>query len=216
MKLVYPWAPTHADRDCIEREARSLKGQTIVAVRYLVPGTSDATERQAHSGFDEATMGVELTMSGGIVTLPWLMDNFKEGLALVLAGSQEYATARRYKATEATDFLEWQARRAPIVTVALGWQISSEGMTASVWSLRLNFENDTSVTFALGEWAIKAHPLGINARAPELEGAVTYTPDNVLVIFDQALAQGYRVNAAAHPGGPSAATPSWSAWGDSV
>jgi hypothetical protein len=144
------------------------------------------------------------------------MDNFKEGLALVLAGSQEYAAARKYKTTEATDFPEWRARRALITTVALGWQISSEGVTETVWSLRLNFENDTSVTVALGEWAIKGHPLGIKANAPELEGAVKYIPDNLVVIFDPVLAQGYRVNAAAHPGGPSSATPSWSAWGDPI
>jgi hypothetical protein len=139
---------------------------------------------QGHKGFDEASMGIVLRTDRGTLAIKWLMNGEREGLAVVLDAEESDLQRHRLQRVPIHDSPEWnQAIGARVSTVGVAWHEPTAGI-AAVWAVRLGFTHDASVVTALGEWE---------------DGALRYSPDHVVAIFDSAIARAYQIPAGEEP-----------------
>jgi len=182
--LVKPWAATPDERLTVESNLRGLIGQILQRVNYLDPDTSDPWRIKAHAGFDQASMGIELHWDHGGSELKWIMAGEREGLALVFDQTEADLRNDRVQPVQVPDESRWRKAIGAVVTaVGVSWHQPTAEISA-IWSVRLEFSFDLSVVVALGEWR---------------DGAIHYIPDQIVVIFDTAIAQRYVIPAGEEP-----------------
>jgi hypothetical protein len=180
--MIAPWPVTEAGRREFERSVRAMLGHTVQGARYLFPASSDHIERRHFAGFDEVDMGVELlTAAGGVFSVFWHMEGFNEGLA-VARGTPAPLADRHVTGLTVSDTVEWRRiRGSPVTAVGLAWHVPNENCPEAVWALRLMLGDALSLVIALGE----AHEVR----------QITYMPDSLVVIFDEAVARNYHIPA---------------------
>lgn len=159
-----------------------LAGNSVVRVDYVAPSSAQ-DERRVTPKYDRVRMGVELeTQEGATCAVAWKMAGVCEGLMM---GSGRVESLRSYdmalRRADRTRAASWQPFiGTPVLKVRTDWQISADGCPPTVWAVQLDF-GVRSLTIAMGE----AGPDG-----------PSYQPDELLVIFDRALANTYRIPAA--------------------
>lgn len=161
-----------------------LEGNEIARVDYVMPASTTADGHMS-TAFDSVSMGVELLMQDGTrCAVTWQMDGECEGMVMGRGGIESLRPFEmELRRVEMTRSAGWQPfLGAPVIALDVGWQRSAEGCPPTVWAVRLQVDADAGLlTIALGE--------------PGADGP-TYQPDELLVIFDQAVAAAYRIPAA--------------------
>lgn len=159
-----------------------LVGHDIVRVAYVSP-SSASEEGHSSAEYDRVRMGVELeTGEGATCAVAWRMAGACEGLVM---GGGDVESLRGYhmalRRVDRTRSRGWQPFiGTPVHRVRAEWQISADGCPPTVWAVQLDLGVRT-LTIALGEAA---------------SDGPSYQPDELLVIFDCAVAKGYRIPAA--------------------
>lgn len=172
-----PWAVSGREHVVIETSIGAIVGHSLKRAVYLLPATSAVESRHHFDGYDEVSMGIELTShSDESFICRWRMQSFEEGLAF---GEASQADTRELRRLDVTDAAEWQQllhRR--IVGVATAWHVPSDEASEAVWAVRLAFEGSRAVVLALGE-------------ADRDSSRLHYMPDSIVVIFDESVARAY-------------------------
>jgi hypothetical protein len=172
---------------CVARVQGVLVGHEIVGVDYVSPASAPE-EDDASAAYDSVLMGVELaTRDGATCAVAWQMAGECEGLVVGRGRVESLRTfdmeLRRANRTQST---RWQPLiGAPVRAVDVSWQRSAAGCPPTLWAIHVQLDAQ-AVTIALGE---------AGADGPR------YQPDELLVIFDRALAAAYRIPAAIDPDG---------------
>lgn len=194
-----PWIHQFADRSEIESANNVIVGEAIESVAYLIPGISDrSTSRPEHlAGFDfvsNVSMGIEFEMtSGKTYSIIWEMegvaDGMFDGISLAPGAAAERGASSRgtheLAAFDVSESDNWKNILGQKVTgTALSWQETGVADSISVWSMRFDFEGHGSIVVALG------------APTGRTEEPITYSSDDLVVIFDAEIARSYRPSAA--------------------
>jgi hypothetical protein len=159
-------------------------------VNYLDPETADPWRIKAHPGFDGASMGVELHWEASANELKWIMEGEREGLAVVFDQTPEDLSRDRTKSMPVPDETRWRkAYGAAVMAVGVSWHRPTADVEA-IWAVRLEFSSGQSIVVALGELR---------------DGTLRYIPDQLVVIFDAAIARSYVLEAGGEP-----------AWGQNI
>jgi hypothetical protein len=152
-----------------------IEGARLSGVTYhYLPPPDESGYSGGQTGVDCDLAAVELDLGErGTTTITWAMSGPFEGLAILTGES--YAGV----ATETLDAADRDAWRdfigSMITSVAASWQISDAKNPESLWAARINFAAG-SIVIALGE------------ATPDID----YMPDELVVIFDMALARSYK------------------------
>ena len=159
-------------------------GQTVAAVRYVVPQGETWPDGHRDDRVHEVDMAVELVViSGSTVVLSWAMDGLAEGMAIGLRDPGELEGSPAGAAVDVTAHTDWRRFLGkPISDVAAAWHVPNEGCGEMPWAFRVDLSGETGFVVALGE-----------STATDL----TYVPDAILVIFEKRLAEAYRIPAGA-------------------
>ena len=137
-------------------------------------------EDRAH----EVDMAVKLGLSdGSALVLSWAMDGLNEGLAIMFRGVGESDADSPGEPINVTNHIDWlEFVGLSIVDITPAWHIPNEGCPEMPWSFRLGFNTGVSLVVALGT----------------AKGAgFAYSPDDLIVIFDEHLALSYKIPASA-------------------
>ena len=172
---------------------RGVVGSRMVAVRYLLSSGAQWPDVRVVGSVHEVDHGVELVMAdGSVLALHWEMQEYDEFLAIApmsVAGS--LGPEGLIDALSVSAAPEWVGILGRTITgVGVAWHIPNAGCPRSVWAARIDLDGGSSFVIALGEIQ---------------EGAPTYHPTSIVILFDQAVAASYRI--------PASTT---SAWGETV
>ncbi|MEW9550334.1 hypothetical protein [Nonomuraea sp. NPDC050783] len=156
-------------------------GSRLQSIHYVMPRGSGWPDGRERDGLHEVDMGVELiTVDGAALSLSWAMEGLNEGLAIdffPFPGVEDDRT----EAIDVSGVEEWQPLLGgTIASMAFSSHFPNEGCPETLWSVRLSFAGASSVVVALGE---------------VMGGGISYQPDELVVIFDEALSKSYRIPA---------------------
>jgi len=192
MRIVEPCAASESNRTEIEHAAGAMVGTNLTAVRYIYPRFS-SPQLTSHDGFDTVLKGVELSSPNHVLVAMWWMEGVREGLGFIVDPDEQFYDDEALQLVDVTSENRWTVIRASTpVSSALSWHLPDDEAPKCAWSFRLNFESGLSVTVALGD-------------VDEAGVGLTYQPDSVAVIFDETVAQRYRILASSE-----------SAWGSEL
>lgn len=152
----------------------SLKGARLSGVKYHYLSPADGAYYDGgEEGVDCDIAAVVLDLGErGTTSITWAMAGELEGLA-ILEG--ESYSGMGSEVLDAAGREAWRYHIGRSVTsVAASWQFSGAGCPESLWAVRINFAGD-SVVIALG-------------TAPDMD----YMPDELVVVFDAAIARSYK------------------------
>lgn len=181
MISIPPRTLNAVDDSRLLRLAQTLVDSRVDLVRYILPAGAawadgDRNGRQIH----DVDLGVELLMrSGSTLRISWATPGSDEGLAIDMFDTPSPPADRTIDCLDVTNRDEWRRYvDRPIEAVAVAFY-SYDGISDDrPWSIRLGFASDRNVVIALGE---------------VIDDAVSYIPDNLVVIFDEVHAHAYRV-----------------------
>jgi len=183
-QVVTPWAGTPDERRTVEARLRGMVGRSLRGVNYLDPDTSDPWRIKAHPGFDAASMGVELHWEASDTELKWMMEGELEGVGVVFDQTPADLSKDRTKSAPVPDETRWRrAFGAVVVAVGVSWHRPAADL-AAIWAVRLEFSSGQSIVVALGELR---------------DGTLQYIPDQLVVMFDAAIARSYVIEAGGEP-----------------
>lgn len=169
-------------RDVAEGVVSLLEGFAVTSVVYLTPANMTGSTRIRGSGFEHAEAGVRLVNSeGGHRDIRWFQDGFDEGLWFGedAGPDDEQLWSPDVRRVEVSSWPQL-GPSSVIDRATVGWQQIGPSRF-SVWSVRL-FLRGESVVICLGERDYET-------------GRPTYTPDCVLVLFDEEVAKDYHPSA---------------------
>jgi hypothetical protein len=179
-----------AERRAVESAALGFAGHSISAVAYLEPIPESAPLLEP--GFAVAGTGVEwATSSNSPYSAVWKNEGDKQALSFgpwpAESMQQRYwnggkPRARDLARFDATSSKDWKPLIGhAVVGVGIGWHVPCADCAEAVWAIRLDFDIGRRVLIALGR--------------EDARGAITYSADDVVVIFDEALAEAYEIPA---------------------
>jgi hypothetical protein len=188
--ILSPWPVGPAERRAVESAALGFVGATIATVTYLEPIPESFPLQKP--GLAVAGMGLEWTTSSlSVYSAVWKNHGDDHALSLgpwpAESPQQRYwnggtPRARELARFDATSSEAWKSLTGnAIVNVRLGWHLPRVDRAEAVWAFRLDFEVGRRVLVALGK--------------SDARGAITYSADDVVVIFDEALAAAYEIPA---------------------
>jgi hypothetical protein len=156
-------------------------GSRIVDVRYLLLAGAQWPDGRVVGLVHEVDHGVELVMAdGSVLALHWEMQGWCHFLAIVpMSVSGSLGPEGLIDALSVSEAPEWVGILGRTIHgVEVAWHISSTGAGCprSVWAVRIDLDGGSSFVIALGEIQ---------------EGAPTYLPDSIVVIFDKDVAASY-------------------------
>jgi hypothetical protein len=177
-----PWAERGPARENLVRDLRAITGSSIAQVSYLAPPAVTATQPVCDE-FDDVDVGIELkTETGETFAAVWQMEGYNEGLSFGPGTGESRHGRYALTRSNVTESPRWRSLLGrPVTHVGAGWQIPNEGCPEAVWSVRLVFEGAYEVLLALGRSLADCR--------------IEYQPDEVLVIWDKARAEAYRIPA---------------------
>lgn len=184
MLVVLPWAARADGGTGLADLQNTVVGEVVRTARYVVLQGEVWPEGHREDRAHEVDMAVELVMgSGSALVLSWAMDGLNEGLAIEFRNARELDVGLPGDAIDVSDHVDWaRFLGVPIASITPVWHVPNEGCSEMPWSFRFEFANGSSLVVALG----KAEGSGF-----------TYSPDDLVVIFEKALAAAYRIPASA-------------------
>jgi hypothetical protein len=171
MTTIEPATLHSADDPRLTKLAADLAGDTVTRVRYRLPSGRDFAAESVH----DVGSAVELVLgSGRVLVLSWGTPGLDEGLAIEV---REDGTDD--DRVDVSDDPHWSAVVGkPMEELAVAFFEYYYDSSVRPWSFRLGVSGGGSATVALGE----------------VDGAeISYLPDNLVVIFDEARARDYRI-----------------------
>lgn len=170
----------------------ALIGERLVSAQYAVPASAGWKNHSDLDHVHEVDMGVNLvTKSGLTLELSWSTPGREEGLALALDRTGECTSNELIDLVDVGGKLEWSGIIGhSIKSVGISFYVHADDSSVRPWSFRIEVSDAPSVTIALGEVS---------------DNTLHYMPDNLLVIFDETIAQWYLI-----PDSPQ------SAWGETI
>jgi hypothetical protein len=165
----------------LQQLRKALIGSEVVDVAYAMPPEAiwpHGHRSDAH--VHEVDMGVDLSLGNGTtLRLLWATPGSDEGLAIELLDSQTVTKDDLIDSVNVASRGEWaDITHHPIKSVGIAFYSYDGSAEDRPWSFRLEFANGMSVVFALGEVA---------------DDQLSYMPDSLVVIFDEAMARAYEV-----------------------
>lgn len=182
MLALQPWLGPERISAGLTRVQDAVSSESLSAVYYGVMAGETWPDGHRHDVAHEVDMSVHLVMaSGGILSFSWEMQGLDEGLGISWAPSTEADWKRLGDTVCVTEEREWQRLLgSSIESISPAWHVPNEGCPEMPWSFRLDWSSKAKLAVALGE----------------SDGAgLTYMPDSITVIFDEALASQYRIPA---------------------
>ena len=177
MTTIEPATLHSADDPRLTKLAAALAGDRVTQVRYRLPSGTDFAAEDVH----DVGSAVELALgSGRVLAVSWGTPGLGEGLAIeVRAGGADD------EGVDVSDDPHWSAVVGePIEELAVAFFEYYDDSSVRPWSFRVGVSGGGSATVALGE----------------ADGAeISYLPDNLVVIFDEATARNYRIVDALQP-----------------
>lgn len=171
---------------------RGVVGSRIVDVRYILPAGAQWPDGRVEGLVHEVDQGVELVKAdGSVLALLWEQRGWEEFLAIVpmsVSGSWAEGLIDVLSVSGTPEWMDILGRT--IHGVGVAWHIPNADCPKSVWAIRIEVDGGSSFAIALGE----IH-----------EGAPTYLPDSIVVLFGREAAESYWI-----PGNDT------SAWGETV
>ena len=171
MTTIEPATLHGTDDPRLTKLAAELAGDPVTGVRYRLPSGTDLTAEDVH----DVGSAVELALgSGRVLALSWGTPGLDEGLAIEVR--QDGTDGDR---VDVSDDPHWSAVVGkPIEELAVAFFRYYDDSSVRPWSFRVGVSGGGSATVALGE----------------ADGAdISYLPDNLVVIFDEARARDYRI-----------------------
>ena len=192
MIKIEPATLHRSDDPRLSAISAALVGERLVAARYAVPA---GVSWEGYGGLEhvhEVDMGVELvTESGLVLGLSWSTPGREEGLSLALDRAGECPSNELIDLVDVSGQSEWSRVLGRLVeVVGVSFHVHADDSSIRPWAFRIGASGGTSVTVALGEVS---------------DNVLRYMPDNIVVIFDEAVAREYQI--------PSS---SQAAWGEIV
>lgn len=180
--MIQPWDAHARDGATFAALRDIVMGQAVRMVRYVVPRGEIWPEGHMDRRAHEVDMAVEMVMvGGGAVVLPWAMDGVNEGLAIESRDPGEVDVNLPGDAIDVSDHLDWRGLLGiSVVDIVPAWHVPNEGCPEMPWAFRFEFANNLGVVVALG--------------AADGDG-LAYSPDDLIVIFDEGLAISYKIPA---------------------
>jgi hypothetical protein len=157
-----------------------MVGARLSGTRYhFLPPAGGGGYFGGGDGVDAQLTALELDLGEhGSWTITWAMEGELEGLSLL--GKDESYSGLADETVAAGDRDAWRDHLGQaIMSVAGSWQVSGKTCPESLWALRLDFATG-SVVVALGA----------------VDQGIDYMPDELVVVFNPALADSYRPNQA--------------------
>ncbi|WP_218119857.1 hypothetical protein [Actinopolyspora mzabensis] len=184
--IIHPWDIQEGNSVIIAELRRSLAGDAVINVRYIVPKEERWPEGHRADRVHEVDMAVELQMeSGSALILSWDMDGLNEGIAADFRGPGEEGANLPGDPIDVSDHIDWEEfLGVSIVSINAAWHVPNEGCPEMPWSYHFMFSDDSSVTIALGG------DNGVGLR---------YIPDALVVILDKEMAATYKIPASSTP-----------------
>lgn len=170
--MTRPTPVTRADAALLA----GLVGAQLAGVTYhYLPPAEGPSYAGGGDGLDGDVTAIEFDFADRCRTVvTWAMLGELEGLAL-LGDTASYSGAAD-QIVDASDREAWRARRGDTVTsVGAAWHVSGDDCPESLWAVRLDFSTGSAV-------------IALGTADPDLE----YMPDELVVVFDQSLADSYR------------------------
>jgi hypothetical protein len=171
MTTIEPATLHSADDPRLTKLAAELTGDPVTRARYRLPSGTDLAAEDVH----DIGSAVELALgSGRVLALSWGTPGLDEGLAIEV---REDGTDD--DRVDVSDDPHWSAVVGnPIEELAVAFFEYHYDSSVRPWSFRVSVSGGGSATVALGE----------------TDGAeISYLPDNLVVIFDEARARDYRI-----------------------
>jgi hypothetical protein len=185
MTTIRPATLHRAEDPRLADLAAVLTGDRVTGVRYVMPTGVGWTADDALDNVHEVEMGVEVVVgSGRVLTLEWATPGIDEGLSIAVRDPGESPEGPGNRVDVSDD-----ARWAGIVGhridhLAVAFFEHYDDASVRPWSFRISVDGGAGATVALGE----------------IDGSeIGYLPDNLVVIFDEATARGYRIADALQP-----------------
>jgi len=189
---IEPCSDSNGAHAEIDGKLNALVGLVIADVKYWGIADSAVPVCTHHVGFDSVRTGVELIFADFILGLRWKMEQFrvrsgvvnKHGISLLIDPDDGFLTTRSLVRQNTPLGSAWDSLIGQqIVEVAAGWHLPSEGAPQCLWTVRCSCVNGKSFTVSLG-------------RSVETgQDDPTFAPDHLVVIFEQTLANRYRIPA---------------------
>lgn len=180
MAKIDPWAAKDHGGDSLSVLLGPLVGDAVRSVHYVVPRGGFWPEGHRESRVHEVDMAVKMTMdSGTAVVLSWEMDGLNEGLAIESSPTMD-AHSLPGDVIDVSSNADWSRLLGrSIVSISTAWHVPNEGCPEMPWAFRFAFTEGVHLVIALGE----------------AEEEVAYSPDSLVVIFDEEIAASYRIPA---------------------
>jgi hypothetical protein len=156
---------------------RELQGMPLERVCYRLVPFSSEIERSTET-IDVVDIGVELIFGDTQIDLLWVTDG-SDGHIGIYAGPVDSGLAASER-VDASGDIRWLHRlQRQVKKIGVAFYSSDLDLGDWVWSIRLEFAEAAPVVIALGE---------------VIDDKPVYTPDTLLVIFDELEARGYFID----------------------
>lgn len=182
MLAIEPWADLFHNGAGLAKLREAVSGEVLRAVHYVALRGHGWPEGHRDDRAHEVDMAVELGMeSGAVLVLAWAMDGLNEGIATEFRCPGEPGTGSLGDPVDVSDHVDWRRfLGVPIANIGVAWHVPNVGCREMPWAYRFGFSNESSLVIALGE----------------SEGAgFAYSPDGLVVIFDDEIASAYTIPA---------------------
>jgi hypothetical protein len=157
-------------------------GSQIVSVSYLIPSGVQWSDGREDGRIHEVDHGVELALSNGLrLAVYWEMEGEDEYLSISATSLASGSDDNLIDAVDVSDVPKWSSKIGRTIrSLGIAWHVANLNCPNSVWALRFDLEDHSSFVISLGEIR---------------NGAPTYLPDSVLVLFEKEDAESYRTAA---------------------
>lgn len=182
MHVIAPRPVKRTDAEALEEGVAGMVGARLSAVRYhFLPPQGSGRYSGGGDGVDADLTAVVLDLGEfGSWTITWAMEDELEGLAVL--GRDVPYSGLADETVAASGREAWRDHLGEAIRSMSGsWHVSGHGCPESLWGLRLDFAT-SSVVVALGT----------------ADQRLDYVPDELVVVFDRALADSYRPRHTSH------------------
>jgi len=168
------------DEQELARVTGKLSGENLVSVSYIIPKEGHWPDGRHIDGVHEVDDGVKLSTTSDAVLIRWGMAGYVEGLSAQIvskaATKPDPALLRELDMSGSSRWRQFLAK--PLFIAGFATHVAPDASEATIWSLRFASKQGPEVVIALGEWT-KVGP--------------SYIPDNLLAIFDEAVARSFTI-----------------------
>jgi len=180
-----PWPRSAREREALIGDVRALIGSSIAEVRYLQPRGSSVVDTGGCEEFDQTSVCVEfVTTAGATFSAVWRMAGDLQGLSFGPGTAESRHGMYPLQSVDLSASPHWRPLlRKPVTDVTPSWHISNTGCPEAIWAVWITVDRPPGVLVALGQATASC--------------SIEYQPDEIVIVFDEALARTHESSAQA-------------------